>query len=1082
MTRSRKIILILWTICCGFCAVAQNIIYAEYYWDTDPGFNSGTSISISAPDTLLTLNVPIPTSGLSPGIHHLFIRTLDDQGNWSMPINKLYYIDNTSKVPLSYAEYFWDTDQGFGSGTSISISTPDSLLTLNVPIPTSGLSPGIHHLFIRTLDDLGNWSMPINKLYYIDNTSKVPITYAEYFWDTDPGFGNGQQITFNPSDTSVGQVLSLEAPDTMSNGIHQLYLRVYDSIGNWSIYLNNTIYLGDSIFVDESAGGLNNGGSWSDAFTDLQSALHAAPTGSIILIAEGTYRPDQGTDSRDSSFVMKEHLRIVGGFPAGGDSVSNPELYPTILSGNIGAQGDSTDNSYHVVISENVGDDLRVENLTIQGGYLNGGTTNYGGGGWFNRASAGLSSPKIINCQFKNNYAQFHGGAFASLAWTNGITEPKILGCLFENNQADDGGAISSVVDFDETVNSYIENCIFYQNEAIDFGGAIYHYTNNNSTHKQINCVFYENKAAKGGAVSHYESPNGEYINCSFSRNSSTSYGGHLDVDIDYYYSYDLNIHLKNCIIGEEHPMSNGPYITSSMDQVFVEYSLIYTNLNAWTSDEGNNIQNTDPKFIDEPNGDVHIRANSQAVNRGSNLFNVTPTDPDDNPRIKHGKIDMGAYEVQADTCKGTININGQYCNDPYLVDETITLNVTSSSGPGPFTLSLDGTIYSNVTSGQNLISLTEGIDFSGVLPYTVTFTLDSIKDIDGHCIPQPGDLVVTKSAEFADSIRFSFTSDHSNPTVCLGEDLSYTINISGGTGEYLYRFSVDENYDGQYELSELRTKRFTTDTSVTWTGIIEYPEHVVAIFVKDRFASCNNMNQLDTHYVDSFPPTAKCNDITIVLDASEFVVLTGIEFDDGSSDSCGIVSWDINRSTYSCADQGDHDVVITITNIYGLTDTSHAVLTIQDTSDFCKMNCTGLVTTTAEFGPGSLYHEIHCPNPIDTITFAPWLADSTIVISSNPISIFKDILIIYSDHIPNDITIDVSELSTFLTVENYTILKLEGLNIISPENSPSEVINNYGNLTLKDMNIYYLDSPNGVEINNQGELTILGESNIRKN
>ncbi len=47
------------------------------------------------------------------------------------------------------------------------------------------------------------------------------------------------------------------------------------------------------IYVNQNATGVNNGTSWTDAFTDLQPALAAATTGTQIYIAKGTYKPTQ---------------------------------------------------------------------------------------------------------------------------------------------------------------------------------------------------------------------------------------------------------------------------------------------------------------------------------------------------------------------------------------------------------------------------------------------------------------------------------------------------------------------------------------------------------------------------------------------------------------------------------------------------------------------------------------------------------------------------------------------------------------------------------------------------------------------
>ncbi|MEI9957114.1 MAG: hypothetical protein WDM90_12610 [Ferruginibacter sp.] len=182
-----------------------NVQKAEYYYDTDPGFGLGTDLPVTQPglpDLTLT-NTPTDLYALTPGAHRIYVRTKDAAGNWSITNNKAFFIlppavtipSVSAATTVVKAEYYFDTDPGFGNGTDMAVSG-------TVAIDVSTLISGVHYLYIRTKDAAGNWGLTNVKSFYKlstittipSNATPAPIVKAEYYLDTDPGFGNGHDI------------------------------------------------------------------------------------------------------------------------------------------------------------------------------------------------------------------------------------------------------------------------------------------------------------------------------------------------------------------------------------------------------------------------------------------------------------------------------------------------------------------------------------------------------------------------------------------------------------------------------------------------------------------------------------------------------------------------------------------------------------------------------------------------------------------------------------------------------------------------------------------------------------------------
>ncbi|MGY5847237.1 Ig-like domain-containing protein, partial [Salegentibacter sp. HM20] len=82
---------------------------------------------------------------------------------------------------------------------------------------------------------------------------------------------------------------------------------------------------------------------------------------------------------------------------------------------------------------------------------------------------------------------------------------------------------------------------------------------------------------------------------------------------------------------------------------------------------------------------------------------------------------------------------------------------------------------------------------------------------------------------------------------------------------------------------------------------------------------------------VDNINPTAIAQNVTIYLDANGEASVTAAQVDNGSSDNCGLATFALDITDFTCSDVGDNDVVLTVTDVNGKQSTANAVVTVVD-------------------------------------------------------------------------------------------------------------------------------------------------------
>ena len=471
----------LWMIF-GFVALAfvepakgadpQQLVGAEYFWDIDPGQGNGINVTIPAVETLTSSNIPTinaSITNLSTGIHRFGFRVQDMSGRWSdiswEPIQVQdaasliagvtnWTVGDSNKF-LTQAEYFWDSDPGLGTGTSLNIANAETFTlggTNSTNINVAQLAPGVHQLGVRAKDAGGRWSainwMPLlsSDPPVITNQPQSQIASA----GATPSFTVGvsgtapfsYQWSWNGTNLlgATNQTLSLTNVQFASTGAYSLsitniYGTVTSSVANLTVTLGSPIltssqgsgtisilpatndyFLGQQVTLTASAARWYQFVQWSDGVTNNPRTISVGLTNLYTAIFTNTvplepvvykqWERDFGGSGLDNCGAIQQTQD--GGYILGGTS-------PSGISGSKTATNYGG-NDFWIIKLDALGteqwersyggtndDSLSCLQQTADGGYLLSGSSSSGISGSKTTTNYGASDAWVIKLDANGN-------------------------------------------------------------------------------------------------------------------------------------------------------------------------------------------------------------------------------------------------------------------------------------------------------------------------------------------------------------------------------------------------------------------------------------------------------------------------------------------------------------------------------------------------------------------------------------------------------------------------------------------------------------------------------------------------------
>ncbi|MEE4197601.1 MAG: hypothetical protein V2I54_08155, partial [Bacteroidales bacterium] len=247
------------------------------------------------------------------------------------------------------------------------------------------------------------------------------------------------------------------------------------------------------------------------------------------------------------------------------------------------------------------------------------------------------------------------------------------------------------------------------------------------------------------------------------------------------------------------------------------------------------------------------------------------------------------------------------YTNSCTTPNNTGTITISGSGGTGALTYAIVRTSDNDSTTNATGV-------FENLLADTYRIY---VIDANG-CVKQGSDITLTQLANPTASII------PDNPTICPNS----TIELDGNPTLSPDGSSIDSHeWTGDVsflDFTDIQEPEFTGSTN----GVF-----LLTYTVTDN-NGCTGSDDVTLTVEDVTAPTAICKDITVALDGSGSVSITGADVDDGSTDNCTAaanLTLTVAPNSFDCSDLGDNPVILTVTDAEGNTSTCTATVTVED-------------------------------------------------------------------------------------------------------------------------------------------------------
>jgi hypothetical protein len=258
---------------------AQNITRLEYNIDGFVAEGKGTMVEITGNEMELDSSFDIDISGLEPGIHTIHFRSMNENGVWSFPAERTFYVTEPPITDGIVAiEYSIDKVLKEGSGTLITFNKATNQIDSSMVFDIANLKAGTHNIYFRAQNKLGEWSLPANRTFVVVEPDTIKIEKIFYRFFNDDYQGIWMALDVEPAQKQIDSTVAASVLNMELGKQYTIELYAKNNLGvrGYSTYFspvdlrmnNSPESMRDSLSLEIMANQVK-GVSMDSLFTDL---------------------------------------------------------------------------------------------------------------------------------------------------------------------------------------------------------------------------------------------------------------------------------------------------------------------------------------------------------------------------------------------------------------------------------------------------------------------------------------------------------------------------------------------------------------------------------------------------------------------------------------------------------------------------------------------------------------------------------------------------------------------------------------------------------------------------------------------